>query len=80
MKCKKEYPESNRAVSLSSVPRIMMEQLTLENISKYMKDSEVIKSSQHGFMKRKPCLTNLVIFYNEVITLVDEGRAVVFVS
>lgn len=34
-------------------------------------------SSQHGFMKS--CLPNLITFYNEVATLVDEGRAVGFV-
>jgi len=55
-----------------------MEQVALENISVF-KDSEVIRSSQHGFMKRKPCLTNLITFCNEVTTLVDEGTAVGFI-
>ncbi|KAK4821180.1 hypothetical protein QYF61_014667 [Mycteria americana] len=38
-------------------------------------DNQVIKPSQHGFMKGRSCLTN-PIFYDEVSHLVDEGKAV----
>lgn len=33
------------------------------------------QESQHGFRKGKSCLTNLVVFYNEGDTLVDERTA-----
>ena len=36
----------------------------------------MIRSSQHGFPKRKSCLTNLITFYDGMIIWVDEGRAV----
>lgn len=36
----------------------------------------VIRSSQHGFTKRKTCLTNLIALYDEMIGLVDEEKAV----
>lgn len=41
-----------------------------------MKDKMVIRSSQHGFTKRKTCLTNLIALYDEIIGLVDEEKAV----
>ena len=37
-----------------------------------------IRPRQHGLMKGRSCLTNL-IFYNQVTDLVDEGKAVVVV-
>jgi len=41
-----------------------------------VKDSQGIRPSQHGFMKAKSCLTNLISFYDQVTHLVDEGKTV----
>ncbi|KAK4822542.1 hypothetical protein QYF61_015548 [Mycteria americana] len=37
---------------------------------------KVIRPSQHGFMKGRSCLTNLISFHDKVTRLVDEGKAV----
>ncbi|KAK4816354.1 hypothetical protein QYF61_015668 [Mycteria americana] len=39
-------------------------------------DNQVIEPSQHGCMKGRSCLTNLISFYDKVTHLVDEGKAV----
>ncbi|KAK4831141.1 LOW QUALITY PROTEIN: hypothetical protein QYF61_015444 [Mycteria americana] len=42
----------------------------------HVQANQGIRPSQHGFMKGRSCLTNLISFYNQVTHLVDEGKAV----
>ncbi|KAK4831739.1 hypothetical protein QYF61_018869 [Mycteria americana] len=72
----KEDPGSYRPVSVASVLRNIMEQITLSAIMWHMWDNQVIRPSQHGFRKGRSCLTNLISFYDKVTCLVDEGKAV----
>jgi len=53
-----------------------MERLILSALSGHVKDSQGIRPSQHGFIKGRSCLTNLISFYGQVTCLVDEGKAV----
>ncbi|KAJ7413878.1 RNA-directed DNA polymerase from mobile element jockey-like protein [Pitangus sulphuratus] len=72
----KEDPGNYRPVSLTSVPGKVMEKIILGSIEKHLKDNAVIGHSQHGFMRGKFCLSNLVSFYDKVTHLVDQGKPV----
>ncbi|GAB0198268.1 hypothetical protein GRJ2_002292200 [Grus japonensis] len=52
-----------------------MEQITLSAIAWHVRDNQVIRPSQHEFMKGRSCLINLISFYDQVTCLVDEGKA-----
>ena len=41
-----------------------------------VEEKKVIRNSQHGFIKGKSCLTNLIAFYDDMTGWVDERRAV----
>jgi len=75
-KGRKKDPGNYRLVSLTSIPGKMIEQLILGVITKQVEEKKVIRSNQHGFIKGKSCLTNLVAVYDGLTGWVDEGRAV----
>lgn len=52
-----------------------MGQLFLKTISRHVKEKKIISSSQQGFSKGKPRLSNLLCFYNEITIPVDERGA-----
>jgi len=74
-KGRKEDARNYRPVSLTSVPRKIMKQFILSALTGHVKDNQGIRPSQHGFMKGRSCLTNLVSFYDQVTCLVNEGKA-----
>uniref|UniRef100_A0A8B9BSL0 Reverse transcriptase domain-containing protein n=1 Tax=Anser brachyrhynchus TaxID=132585 RepID=A0A8B9BSL0_9AVES len=69
-------PGNYRPVSLTSAPGKLMEQIILKVITRHLQGNQAIRPSQHGFMKGRSCLTNLISFYDKVTRLVDEGKAV----
>ena len=72
----KEDLGNYRPVSLTSVPGKVMEQIILGEITRHVHDVQGIRPSQHGFMKGRSCLTNLISFYGWVSILVGEEKAV----
>ncbi|KAK4810207.1 hypothetical protein QYF61_011801 [Mycteria americana] len=75
-KGRKEDSGNDRSVSLTLVPRKLMEQIILTAITRHVQDNQVIRPSQHGFRKGSSCLTNLISFYDEATRLLDERKAV----
>ncbi|KAF1528233.1 hypothetical protein FQV19_0007123, partial [Eudyptula minor] len=75
-KGQKEDPGNYRPVSLTSVPGKIMERFILRELTRYERDNQGIRPSQHRFMRGRSCLTNVISFYDQVTRLVDEGKAV----
>jgi len=41
----------------------------------HLQRHSLIKSSQHGFVSNKSCLTNLLVFVEEVTNYIDRGHS-----
>lgn len=58
------------------IPRKVIEQLILENISMHRKDKSVNRNSQHELTEGNSCLSNLIAFCDEITGLVVEWKGV----
>ncbi len=72
----KSKPENYRPVSLTSICCKLMESIIRDQLVNHLKFNNLIKSSQHGFMKNKSCTTNLLEFLDRVTTLIEDGDSV----
>jgi len=75
-----ERPEGGSRELQACQPDLGAEQDTerfiLSALTGNVKDNQGTRPSQHGFMKGRSCLTNLISFYDQVTHLVEEGQTV----
>ncbi|XP_078083661.1 uncharacterized protein LOC144503028 [Mustelus asterias] len=76
MKGSRQKAGNYRPVSLTSVVGKMLESIIKEEITEHLNKNGSIKQTQHGLMKGKSCLTNLLDFYEDVTSAVDRGEPV----
>ena len=67
-------PGNYRPVSLTSQVCKVMEFFILESISEHLKQHKLILDSQHGFRSKRSCLSNLLIFLEEVTSYIDKAK------
>ena len=65
-----------RPISLTSIICKLMESIIRDAIVNHLAINNLIRSSQHGFMANKSCLTNLLEYLETLTTLVDMGHNV----
>ena len=69
-------PENYRPVSLTSVVCKLLETLITDHVVEFLVKHKLINTSQHGFLKARSCLTNLLCFLEEITKWVDDGSPV----
>src|SRR4051812_18412273 len=65
-----------RPVSLTSHVCKVLESILRDKIHDHLEKRNLILSSQHGFIMRKSCLTNLLEFLEYSFKYVDNGETV----
>ena len=68
--------EIYRPVSLTSVVCKLLERLIKDHLVDFLVKNNLINPSQHGFLKARSCLTNILCFLEDVTKWVDEGSPV----
>ena len=65
-----------RPVSLTSIVCRMLESILVDEIRSHLSKYKLILETQHGFVSKKSCLSNLLVYLEEVTSLVDQGYPV----
>ena len=65
-----------RPVSLTSVIFKLLETIIRDHMMDFLLKHKLLNHSQHGFLKARSCLTNLLCFFEEITKWVDEGSPV----
>ena len=72
----KKDPGNYRPVSLTSHVSKLLERIIKDEMNSHLDRFHLIAESQHGFMKKRSCLTNLLVFNEFVTSQVDEERPI----
>ena len=63
-------------MSLTSVICKLLERLIKDHLVDFFVKNKLMNPSQHGFLKARSCLTNMLCFLEDVTNWVDEGSPV----
>ena len=73
-KGKKSVPGNYRPVSLTSQIGKLLEKIIKDEITGHLSQYHLLNDTQHGFMRGRSCLTNLLTYMEGVTRMLDEGR------
>ena len=68
--------ENYRPVSLTSVICKLLERLIKDHMVEFLVKHKLLNSSQHGLLKARSCLTNMLCFLEEITKWIDVGSPV----
>lgn len=71
-----DAPGNYRPISLTSVVGKLLESIIADRIVGHLEANNLLANSQHGFRRKRSCLTNLLEFFHHMLTVYDETRAI----
>ena len=66
----------NKSENLTSVIYKLLERLIKDHMVDFLIRHKLLNPSQHGFLKARSCLTNMLCFLEEITKWIDEGSPV----
>ena len=72
----RKEPGNYRPVSLTSVACKVMESIARDEMVTFLDEGGLLNRNQHGFMKKRSCLTNLLETFEEWTKALDEGYGI----
>ena len=70
----KNIPSSYRPISQTSQLMKLHERSVKRFLQSYLEKGELINDFQYGFREKRSCLAQLLNFYNEILTNIEEGN------
>ena len=75
-KGKKTSPSNYRPISLTINLCKVFELIVRDKMIEHIEKFKLIANTQHGFVRKKSCLTNVLVFMEEVTNYIDSGYPV----
>ena len=72
-KDQKQINTMYRPISLTSVPGKTMERIIRDALVEHMNNNKLFSEEQHGFIKGKSCVTQLLEFMEDITKAIDQG-------
>jgi len=72
----KDVPGNYRPISLTSVVGKLLESVIADRVTEHLESEGLMGDSQHGFRSGRSCLTNLLSFFHQMLTVYDGSRAI----
>ena len=72
----KDIAGNYRPISLTSIVGKMLESIIVDRIVDFLETNELLGDSQHGFRRKRSCLTNLIDFFHHMLSIYDTSRAI----
>lgn len=71
-----ELPSNYRPISLTSTTGKVLESIITDHIIRHLETNNLFLSTQHGFRKKRSCLTNLLEFFHVIFNEYDKFKSI----